>query len=130
MESKWAKTPRTVAVDYDGTLHPYNGGWSGVVPKDEPPTPGALEAMRALKIKGYQIIIFSVRASVPEGVKGIQDWLVKYGLAPFIDGVTAEKPHAVAYIDDRGVPFTGNWFAALRGVYALDAKEKKLGEDL
>lgn len=127
--SAWATTPRTVAVDFDGTLHSYDGGWKGIIPSDDPPTPGALEAMRALKVKGYKVVIFSVRASVPEGVKGIQDWVAKYGLAPFIDGITSEKPHAVAYIDDRGVPFTGNWFAALRAVYALDAKEQANKED-
>lgn len=119
-----------VAVDFDQTVFPYTKGWTGAVPDDEPPTHGALEFLRALKVKGFRVIIFSVRAATPEGKAGIQNWLAKYGLAPFVDEISSEKPHAVAYVDDRAVPFTGDWMAALKGVDILFAKEKKRKEAL
>ncbi len=40
----WFKNlARTIAVDYDGVLHPYTAGWVGSVPADEEPMPGAPE---------------------------------------------------------------------------------------
>lgn len=117
----------TVAIDYDETLHPYSRGWTGVVPDDEPPTLGAVGFLRAMKMKGYNVIIFSVRAGEPGGAQAIQDWCTKYGLMQYIDGITNEKPHALAYVDDRAVPFNGNWMAALRDVEILSKRPKKIG---
>jgi len=118
-------TQKTCCVDFDGTLHPYSNGWTGMVPDDEPPTDGAREALRALRVKGYLVVVFSARATTNEGVTGIRNWLARYSLLQFVVEITAVKPIAVAYIDDRAVPFNGNWFAAIRGVDALAAKEEK-----
>ena len=38
-------------------------------------------------------------------------WLKKYGIE--VDGVTAEKLPAVAYVDDRAVEFNGVWNSEL-----------------
>lgn len=117
----------TVSVDFDETLHPYDKGWTGPIPDDVPPLPGALDFLRALKVKGFNVVILSVRASEPGGVDAIRNWCTKYGLAPFIDGITDVKPHAVAYVDDRAVPYQGNWTKVLLAVDALAAKKKKSG---
>jgi hypothetical protein len=115
---------KLVAVDFDRTLHPYTEGWKGVEPADEPPTKGAIDFLQALKMKGYEIVVHSVRAEEPGGIEAIQAWLDRYGLAEYIDGITATKPQAVAFVDDRAVPFEGDWLAALRGVEKLVAQEK------
>jgi hypothetical protein len=114
-----------VAWDFDGTIHPYTNGWTGVKPDDEPPIPGAADALRATKVKGLENVIFSCRASHPDGVKEIQGWLDKYGLAKFVDGITDIKPQAIAYVDDRGVPFNGNYLAVLHGIDVLVKKVRK-----
>ncbi len=108
---RWFSTlARTVAVDFDGVLHPYTKGWVGPVPADEPPTPGAREFLEALVADGYRVVIFSTRCDTPEGLAGTCDWINQHGLAGLIDNVTSQKPAAVAYVDDRAVVYRhGNW---------------------
>lgn len=110
----WDAVARTVAVDFDGVIHPYTKGWTGSEPDDEPPTPGAVEFLEQLLADGYDVVIFSTRADHPLGRLGILNWLGNY--APNVykhlggwEGktllVTHEKPAAVAYVDDRAVVF-------------------------
>ena len=42
----------------------------------------------------------------------IWDWLKEHNLNQYVSKVTAEKPRAVAYIDDKGIKFD-NWDSAL-----------------
>lgn len=114
----------TVALDFDGTLHPYTNGWTGSTPDNEPPIPGSRTFINQLLSLGYQIVIFSVRADHEEGRVGIEQWLAKwYGVE--IAGqirVTHEKPPAIAYVDDRAVVFTPeepNWDECLSGIELL-----------
>jgi trehalose-6-phosphatase len=107
---------------FDGTLAGYEHGWQG--PPAEAPTKGARSAMQALKAKGYTIVVFSCRASDPGGVQDIERWLVQQGMARYVSEVTDVKPKAVAYIDDRGVPFSGDWLSVLTKVDALASKAK------
>lgn len=110
---------KTCAVDFDQTIHPYSRGWTGPDPDDEPPIKGAGEFLRALKVKGFKVVIFSVRAETAEGLAGIKNWLLKYNLMQFIDEITYVKPKAIAYVDDRAVPFRGDWVSVMREVDAL-----------
>jgi predicted phosphatase len=117
---------KTVAVDFDGTISEYEHGF--VHPPVEPPTRGAQAALRALATKGYEIVVFSVRANQPDGVQSIWDWLKRYDMAKYVADVTSDKPKAIAYIDDRGVHFNGSWASALMQIDALEAKEKAKGQ--
>lgn len=110
---------RTVALDFDGTLHPYTDGWLGIVPTDEPPNPGAVEFLKMCKTRGWDVIVFSCRASELEGREGIVDWINAHGLYELITGVTHEKPVAFAYVDDRGVAFRGDWLTSFARVEQL-----------
>src|SRR2546423_15258648 len=96
-----------LAIDFDGVLH------------DEHPTPphkmgkpveGAVEAMKQLRAQGHELIVHTVRASGPDKGKHVADWLRYFGI-PF-DRVTATKPQADIYIDDRGYRFT-SWAQTL-----------------
>lgn len=115
---------KKVALDFDGTLHPYTAGWTGSVPENEPPVPGALGFVKGLLRDGYNIDIFSCRADHEEGRVGIEQWLAKWfgvEVAQWLQ-VTHEKPGAVAYVDDRAVEFsqeTLNWDACRARVDAL-----------
>ena len=42
------------------------------------------------------------------GTQLVWEWLKKYKMDKFVTKVTAEKPRAVAYIDDKGIRFN-NW---------------------
>jgi hypothetical protein len=101
------KTPRTIAFDFDGVIHSYESGWTGAVPRD-PPVPGAREAIAAIRdIVGYRVVVFTCRALTAEGRAGTLAWLAQHGIE--VDEVTAVKPHAVLYVDDRAHRFTGDW---------------------
>lgn len=114
---------QTVAVDFDGTIFPKVKWTAHHEIPDGPPTPGTAEFMRALLTKGYKIVVFSVRAGEPGGIEAITNYLSKWGLLPYVSAVTAVKPPAVAYVDDKGVAFDGNWLNALHHVDELRKKQ-------
>lgn len=98
---------KTIALDFDATLHPYSKGWVGPVPDDEPPVPGTREAVAEMRALGYRIAVFSCRALTQDGRDGIVRWCEKHGIE--VDEVTALKPHAQVYVDDRALRFDGRW---------------------
>jgi hypothetical protein len=110
---------RTIAIDFDGVLHPYTNGWTGSVPDDEPPISGVRGFLELLKAQDYRLVVFSTRADHAEGAAGIDRWLTDWGIRPFFDEITHTKPPAIAYVDDRAVPFIGNWQAVLDGIDKL-----------
>lgn len=94
----------TIALDFDGVVHDYSGGWTGFDPTGEP-VPGAREFVEWAQAEGYEVIISSCRAYTQLGRLGVQHWLGRHGFP--IMAVTCEKPHAKFYIDDRGIRFEG-----------------------
>jgi hypothetical protein len=115
-EAKMAGHPPVAAgvvcVDFDGTIAP----WGDLFGYPEP-LPGALDFLRWLKEKGYTVYIFTSRLSgvwhVSEGrdpgygvweqVEYLRKYCERYGIE--VDGATAEKIPAIAYIDDKAVEF-------------------------
>lgn len=99
-----------IMVDVDGVLHKYENGWDngklkGVIS-------GAKEALNQLHNDGFEIVIFSTRASgenpnSKQLVKELQKWLISNKL--YFDRITGKKLGAVIYIDDRAIHFKGNW---------------------
>lgn len=108
-----AWTGKTVSVDFDGVLHTYASGWTGVEPTD-PPEPGALEFIERLIFMGLKPVVVSSRADTPSGVRHIEIWLHRHGFPQM--RVTNEKVQAIAYVDDRAVPYntgSGAWPAVI-----------------
>jgi len=66
------------------------------------PVDGAVEAMRGMKARGHELIVFTVRGDRP---KHVVDWLKFYEI-PF-DDVTRIKPDASLFIDDKALTFRG-----------------------
>lgn len=102
-----------IGVDFDGVIHKCSKGFYDGTIYDEP-IPGSFEALKSLS-KRYRIIMFSAKAKPDRplingktGIELIWEWLEKYDLAQFVHEVTAEKPRAVFYIDDKAIRFT-NW---------------------
>ena len=68
----------------------------------------------------YDVVIFTAKAKSDRGlINGktgtqlIWEWLKKHDMDKFVTKVTAEKPRAVAYIDDKGISFD-NWNRVMR----------------
>lgn len=115
----------TVAIDFDGVIHPYTAGWVGPAPADEPPEDATVDLLFWCREVGLRVVIFSTRATDAEGLRGIVDWLSRHEIADLVDEITSEKPPAVAYIDDRAVTFRRDlpaeyaWREAKTGLLAL-----------
>lgn len=99
---------KSVAVDFDGVLNTYTG-WQG---EDElfEPREGVTEFLDKLGQK-YDVIIYTTRNS-----EKVQGWLEWFGLDHYVDEISNIKPKAIAYVDDRGVRFEGDYEAALSAI--------------
>ena len=104
-----------IAADFDHTIHNPEDRDEGQ--RMGRPYPGAREALQRFRDMGAEIIIHTCRArpgtEIIDGVeytdssKHVRDWL-DYFEIPY-DDVTAWKPLASAYIDDKAVSFDGDW---------------------
>lgn len=131
---------KTIAIDFDGVIHKYSKGWQDGEIYDEP-IPGAFEAINSLFAQGYSVFIFSSRS--PRQIKKWLDKYLWYydpldyhcdhndrvypyhfkaEVIPFwtkfwdkyrVAGITRKKLPAIAYIDDRAVPFKNDWLEIL-----------------
>lgn len=109
-----------IGIDFDGVIHKNSKGYyDGTIYDD--PIPGSLEALKVISQK-YDIIIFTAKAKKDRGkINGktgtemVWDWLKKHNVDMYIKDVTAEKPRAVAYIDDKAIRFN-NWDDVLKEV--------------
>jgi hypothetical protein len=103
-----------IMIDFDRTIHKYSEGWKDGSIYDEP-FDGVKEVIKILRENGYEIVIFTCRLSETANGKEnvekqkilIKDWLKKYEIE--VDGMTAEKLPALAYIDDSALYFDGQW---------------------
>lgn len=98
------KDKPTVCLDFDGVFNTYNGYDGDNLGK---PRQGIKEFLEQLS-KEYSITIFSVRR-----YSKIITWLEDYNLLDYVDNVTSYKLPAVAYVDDRGIRFDGDYNKAL-----------------
>lgn len=94
---------KTIAIDFDATIHKYKGWNEG---KLDAPIDGAMEGIEKLIRRGFKVVIFTTRDA-----DTVKLWMHQYGF-PELE-VTAVKPPAVAYLDDRAVLFTGRWTTQL-----------------
>ena len=111
-------------IDLDRTIHKYSKSWQDGSVYDDP-IPGAKQVINWLKSKGYEIVIFTTRASaenakehgqdVNEQIQGMENWLNNNDI-PY-DRVTAEKLNADFYIDDKAIHIKdGNWLEVLKEI--------------
>jgi len=120
-ENKLEKIPRRAMIDLDGTIHKYSKGHADGSIYDDP-FKGAKEVIEWLKRNGYEIVIFTTRASQNnaaeqggdhrEEIKKVGQYLNKHGI--HFDRITAEKLAADFYIDDKAIHIqNGNWNTVL-----------------
>lgn len=118
----------TLAVDFDGVIHSYTSGWTGVLDINDPPVDGAIEWLTAMVAEpDVEIIIHSCRfamepetawywedVSVSERRAAMSNWLERHGMDSYAISLLnvwfyKGKPHAAVYIDDRGFRFVGDF---------------------
>lgn len=116
-----ARAP-VVVVDWDGTCVPQ--AWPKR-PKEW--LPGAQEGLRAFQAHGFEVRIHSTRCHEldidecspnpgrDEEIAYIRDMLDKAGFED-VKIISDSKPAGVAYVDDKGIRFTGDWQAVVRQV--------------
>ena len=109
-----------IGIDFDGVIHKNSKGFYDGTIYDEP-VPGAKEALEEIS-KKYKIVVFSAKArkdrmliSGKTGVELIWEWLEEHNMSQYISEVTAEKPRAVCYIDDKAIQFL-DWESALNNI--------------
>ena len=102
---------RNMAVDFDGVIHKNSKGFHDGTIYDEP-LENARESLKRLS-ENYDVVLFTAKAKPDRGlVNGktgtqlVWEWLEKHDMDKFVTKVTAEKPRAVQYIDDKGYHFT------------------------
>lgn len=97
---------KTVVFDFDGVIHSYTSGWKGVDVIPDPPVDGIGDAIRDLYKLGYKVVVVSARCAEVKGMIAVKKYLSDHGI--LVDYVSAEKPPAVCYIDDRAIRFEGD----------------------
>lgn len=121
-ESKDEKLPRRAMIDLDKTIHKYSKGYKDGTIYDDP-FEGAKGVIDWLKRNGYEIVIFTTRASKENAeenggnhsdqIKKVGEWLKDKGI--YFDRITAEKLAADFYIDDKAIHISnGDWKTVLK----------------
>ena len=113
-----------LAIDFDGVIHKNSRGfYDGTI--YDVPIEGSREALELLS-KKYNIVLCTCKAKPDRGlvngktgIEMVWAWLEKYDMSQFVTKVTAEKPRAVAYIDDKGIRFN-DWSECLGNLKALN----------
>lgn len=89
-------------------IHSYTTPWEDFDVIPDPPVEGAIEWLNAI-CADFHVIIHTTRAKTVPGEVAVQKWLVEHGFdcAPDEVVVTAVKPPALIYLDDRAIRFGG-----------------------
>lgn len=105
--SKPAGERYTVAVDFDGVLHSYTSPWVNAETIPDPPVAGAMDWLVKIA-EDFDVVIFTTRGKTVAGQIAVSDWLERHGVEPkLVKIITAEKPPALVYLDDRAYRFEG-----------------------
>jgi hypothetical protein len=110
-----------LAIDFDGVLHDPTNVEPGY--KMGKPVPGALGALTVLRQQGHMLIVHTNRVAVDTMGAAYQApdnshvgrWLDYFGFPHML--VTAVKPNADVFLDDRAVRFY-NWHHAMAAIEA------------
>lgn len=109
-------------IDLDGTIHKYSKGYADGTIYDDAFN-GAKEVINWLRNRGYEIVIFTTRASRENSgemggdshykeISKVEMWLKDKGI--YFDRITAEKLGADFYIDDKAIRIEGGDWGAVK----------------
>jgi len=125
-----------LCLDFDGVIHSYTSGWKGADVVPDPPVPGAMCFIWDAS-EQFTVAIHSSRSAQPGGVKAMRSWLERHFREHWAADRTTcddklaeivwatEKPSAMVTLDDRAIPFNGEWpdVASLRSFKPWNKRE-------
>jgi hypothetical protein len=125
--SEFENELNNLGIDFDGVIHDdYLGFHDGTIYGGL--INGSKDSLELLA-KNYKLIIFTAKAKPSRplvngktGIELIWEWLSKNGLSHLISEVTAEKPRAFAYIDDKAIRFS-NWQATIDFLVKMEKQD-------
>lgn len=103
---------RTICIDIDHTLCVPTGA-NGY--ENSSPVPEARESVRSLREDGWVVVLLTGRHF--NHWKTTVEWLSNNGFE--YDQIVFGKPPARFYIDDRAIPFEGDWTAVMTRIRSL-----------
>jgi hypothetical protein len=112
-----SKASNRMMIDFDLTIYKYSKGFEDGILEDDA-FDGAKETIDWLKGMGFEIVIFTARASKENAedmgtdhlkqIKNIENFLDDKGI--YFDRITSEKLSANFYIDDKAITIeNGDW---------------------
>lgn len=111
-----------IGIDLDGTLA-FHDRWIGHEHIGEP-VPLMLQRVKKMITAGQTVKILTARASVPEQIPPIKEWLKQHGLGDL--EVTNEKDHKMkALYDDKAIQVIKNTGITLQEVFERTIELKK-----
>ena len=117
---------KRVVFDFDGVIHSYVSGWKGATIIPDSPVSGIKEAIENIRKAGYEVCVVSTRCREIGGIEAIENYLAEHLI--FVDQITAEKPPAVVYIDDRAICFDGKAETLLEKIQNFEPWTKHIGK--
>lgn len=111
-----SKSKPILCLDFDGVCHSYASGWKGIDVIPDPPVEGLFEFLEKAS-KEFTINIYSTRSHQASGIEAMKAWFYewfarKYGkesIPSFELVFPKRKPPAFVSLDDRVLPFNGEW---------------------
>lgn len=103
------RSDTVISVDFDGVLHDYKAKWQAADVIQDGPVPGAIEWLIGI-VEHHFVVIHTVRANIEGADLAILAWLSKNGVPDAAlerIAVSAEKPNAIVFLDDRAWRFEG-----------------------
>lgn len=109
----------TIAVDFDGVIHRYDTPWKAAHIIPDKPVDDAIRWLNEM-VQKFDVVIFSTRCKSWRGRRAVRKWLQyysgglwdqdehgRYGIEDV--ELTAVKPPALIYLDDRAMRFEGTF---------------------
>ena len=121
----WPEEPPPIlTIDFDGVLHKFTSPWQGIHIISDGPVNGAIERLYEY-VEHFRVYILSLRSHEPSGILAMKQWLGNYDrlhrktleklelpdykLLDKVHFPPYDKPPSHVSIDDRGLPFNGDW---------------------